>query len=104
MTARSFSAKQKGATLEQIEAVKDNFEKGPFTEAEKMGFRCTERLHRSAQEIDDQFYGRLKSFYNDAQIIELTATAAAFEFFPRFVDVLRIPATPVPEGILEKKD
>jgi alkylhydroperoxidase family enzyme len=104
ITAHSVSARQKGATLEQIEAVKGNFEKGLFTEAEKMGFRCAERLHRSAQEIDDQFYARLKSFYNDAQIIELTATAAAFECFPRFVDVLRIPTTPVPEGILEKKD
>jgi len=46
----------------------------------------------------------LKSFYNDQQIIELTATAAAFDFFPRFVDALRIPTTPVHEGFFEKKD
>jgi len=46
----------------------------------------------------------LKSFYNDQQIIELTATAAAFDFFPRFVDALCIPTTPVPEGFFEKKD
>ena len=28
------------------------------------------------------------------QIVELIATAAVFEFFPRFVDALRIPLTP----------
>ncbi len=66
--------------------------------------RCAERLHRSPLEIDDAFYARLKTLYNDQQIIELTATAAAFEFFPRFVDSLRIPTTPVPEGIFAKKE
>jgi alkylhydroperoxidase family enzyme len=103
LTAHAISARQKGATLEQIEAVKTDFESGPFTEAEKMGFRCAERLHRSAHELDDGFYAALKSFYNDPQIIELTATAAAFEFFPRFVDGLRIPTTPAPQISVEKK-
>jgi len=99
-----FSAKQKGASEEQIEAVKGNFEKGPFSEAGKIGLRCADKLHRSPHEIDDGFYAQLKSFYNDQQIIELTATAAAFDFFPRFVDALRIPTTPLPEGFFEKKD
>jgi hypothetical protein len=30
-------------------------------------------------------------------LIELTAVAAAFEFFPRFNTALRIPVTPLPE-------
>ena len=54
--------------------------------------------------MDDQFYVKLKSVYNEQQIIELTAVAAAFEFFTRFVDALRIPTTPVPEHLqLSKK-
>ncbi len=95
VAGHSLSAKQKGATEDQVEAVKD-FEKGPFTEAEKIGFRFADRLHRSAREIDDAFYAHVKSVYSDAQVVELTATAAAFEFFPRFVDALRIPITPAP--------
>ena len=98
VTAHSLSAKQKGATDEHLSAVKADFEKGPFTEAEKMGLRCADRLHHSAREIDDGFFAKLKSMYNDQQILELMATAAAFEFFPRFVDALRIPATHVPEN------
>jgi alkylhydroperoxidase family enzyme len=86
-------AKQKGASDQQVDAVND-FENGPFTEAEKLGFRYADRLHRSPYEIDDPFYAVVRSHYSDQQIIELTAVAAAFEYFTRFVDALRIPTTP----------
>jgi len=96
-------AKQKGASDAQIAAARGDFESGPFTEAEKLGFRCAERLHRSARELDDDFYARLKSEYTDPQIVELIATAAAFELFPRLVDGLRIPITPIPERVKGKR-
>lgn len=86
-------AKQKGATPEQITGVR-KFEKGPFSEREKLGFRCADRLHRSAAKIDDSFYARLAGSFSQPEIIELMAVAAAFEFFTRFVDALRIPVTP----------
>ncbi len=86
-------AKQKGASAEQIAGVKD-FERGPFRDREKLGFRFADRLHVSAHEVDDDFYAMMKNAFNDKEIIELAATAAAFEMFTRFVDVLRIPITP----------
>lgn len=92
--AHSLSAKQKGARDVQISALQD-FETGPFTDAEKLGFRYADRLHNSPQ-IDDEFYAQLKAAYNDLQIMELTAVAAAFEFFPRFIGALRIPITSAP--------
>jgi len=99
VSAHAVSAKQKGASEAQISAVKSDFEAGPFTEAEKLGFRCAERLHRSPIEIDDSFFAQLKGAYSDPQIIELIATACAFELFPRFVDALRIPLTPPPSAV-----
>lgn len=96
VSAHALSAKQKGATEAQIAAVKADFESGPFTAAEKLGFRCAERLHHSPNEIDDGFFAQLKGAFSDPQIIELIATASAFELFPRFVDALRIPLTPAP--------
>jgi alkylhydroperoxidase family enzyme len=92
--AHSLSAKQKGARDVQISALED-FEHGPFTDPEKIGFRFADRLHESP-DIDDVFYGQLKAAYSDLQIMELTAVAAAFEFFPRFIGALRIPITPSP--------
>jgi AhpD family alkylhydroperoxidase len=96
IAAHSLSAKQKGATEPQIEAATSDFESGPFSHQEKLGFRCAERIHRSAGGIDDLFYAELKTCFSDQQIIELIATASVFEFFPRFVDALRIPTTPPP--------
>jgi alkylhydroperoxidase family enzyme len=97
ITAHSLSAKQKGATEPQIEAAKSDFESGPFSDPEKLGFRCAERVHRSGDEIDDNFYAELKACFSNPQIVELIATASVFEFFPRFVDALRIPTTPPPQ-------
>jgi len=104
VAGHALSAKQKGASDAQIAAVQGDFESEPFTEAEKLGLRCAERLHRSAQELDDGFFAQLKSAYTDAQIVELVATAAAFELFPRLVDGLRIPITPIPGFPAGKKD
>jgi uncharacterized peroxidase-related enzyme len=111
ISAHALSARQKGATDAQIVAVQADFESGPFTDREKLGFRCAERVHRSPNEIDDGFYAQLKGAFSDPQIIELIATACAFELFPRFVDALRIPLTPPPAaspaqpaGTIKKKE
>jgi uncharacterized peroxidase-related enzyme len=104
VSAHALSAKQKGASDAQIAAVQADFETGPFTEADKLGFRCAERLHQSAQQLDDSFFAQLKAVYTDSQILELVATAAAFELFPRLVDGLRIPTTLIPESVGGKKD
>ena len=92
--AHALSARQKGASDAQIAAARGDFENGPFTAAEKIGLRAAGRLHRSALEITDDVFAELKQHFSDAQIVELIATAAAFELFPRFVDGLRIPVTP----------
>jgi AhpD family alkylhydroperoxidase len=96
--AHALSARQKGASEAQIATARGDYENGPFTEAEKLGFRAAERLHRSGTEITDPFFAELKQHFTDSQIVELFAAAAAFELFPRFVDGLRIPITPAPEG------
>jgi AhpD family alkylhydroperoxidase len=93
--AHSISARQKGATEQQIESVL-NFEAGRYTEKEKLGFRLADRLHRGPDAVDDTFYASLKPSFSDPELIELFLTAAAFEMFPRFIDGLRIPVTPSP--------
>jgi AhpD family alkylhydroperoxidase len=104
VSAHALSAKQKGATDAQIAAAQSDFESGPFTDAEKLGFRCAERLHHSAEDVDDDFFAQLKSAFSDPQIVELVATASTFELFPRLVDGLRIPITPISANIAGKKD
>ena len=93
--AHNASARKKGATEPQIEGVGD-FENGPFSAKEKLGFRLADRLHRCPQSVDDAFYAELKSAFTDKELVELFLTAAAFEMFPRFIDGLHIPVTPLP--------
>jgi AhpD family alkylhydroperoxidase len=91
--AHSISAQKKGASAEQIAGVAD-FENGAYTEKEKLGFRLADRLHGGGRRVDDVFYRELRSFFEDAALVELFLAAAAFEMFPRFIDGLRIPVTP----------
>jgi uncharacterized peroxidase-related enzyme len=96
--AHAISARQKGATEEQISAARSNLETGPFSEAEKAGFRAAEKLHHSGKQLDDKSFAELKAVLSDQAIVELVAAASIFEFFPRFVDGLRIPVTPTPKN------
>ena len=91
--AHSISAQKKGASAAQIAAVAD-FENGPYSEKEKLGFRLAGRLHGGGRQVDDAFYSELQSAFDDVALVELFLTASAFEMFPRFIDGLRIPVTP----------
>ena len=95
ITAHKASAAKKGATDAQIAGVAD-FERGPYSAKEKFGLRLADHLHRGPREVDDAFYAQLKASFDDAELVELFLTAAAFEMFPRFIDGLRIPVTPLP--------
>ncbi|MGA9670833.1 MAG: carboxymuconolactone decarboxylase family protein [Terracidiphilus sp.] len=97
ISAHRYLATQRGATPEQV-ASYDSFETGPFTEKEKAGFRYASLLHISGHAIDDAAFTAVGAHFNKQEIIELTAVAAAFEFFPRFNSALRIPVTPLPEA------
>src|ERR1700693_4055949 len=91
--AHSISAQMKGASQAQIAAVAD-FQNGPYSEKEKLGFRLADRLHGGGRHVDDAFYRQLQSVFDDDALVELFLTAGAFEMFPRFIDGLRIPVTP----------
>jgi len=97
ISSHRYLARLRGATPEQI-ASYDSFESGPFTEKEKAGFRYAGLLHESGHAIDDSAFSTLSAHFDSYEIIELTAVAAAFEFFPRFNSALHIPVTPLPEG------
>jgi hypothetical protein len=47
--------------------------------------------------MDDAAFAAVSAHFNAQELIELTAVAAAFEFFPRFNSALRIPVTPLPQ-------
>jgi uncharacterized peroxidase-related enzyme len=98
ISSHRFLAGLRGATPEQI-ASYDTFETGPFTEKEKAGFRYAGLMHESGHAIDEAAFAALSRHFDSHEIIELTAVAAAFEFFPRFNTALQIPVTPLPDHV-----
>jgi uncharacterized peroxidase-related enzyme len=95
ISSHSYLAKLAGASQAQVDGIR-NYEEAPFTEAERAGFRYADKLHATSHDVDEPTYQAAKAFFDDPQMIELTAVAAAFEFFPRFVSALAIPVTPLP--------
>jgi uncharacterized peroxidase-related enzyme len=96
VSSHGYLAKLAGGTPEQIKGIED-YESGPFDEKEKAGFRYADKIHVSSDAVDDAVYTEASAFFDPHQMIELTAVAAAFEFFPRFVKALAIPTTPIPD-------
>ena len=95
VSAHRHLALKRGATFGQV-ASYNNFENGPFTEKEKAGFRYAGLLHQSGHAVNETAFDDLSAHFSPEEIIELTAVAAAFEFFSRFNSALRIPVTPLP--------
>ena len=95
VSAHRHLALQRGASPEQVASL-GSFEAAPFTEKEKIGFRFAGLLHASGHAVNEAAYDALRAHFNPQEIIELTAVAAAFEFFSRVNSALRIPVTPLP--------
>jgi uncharacterized peroxidase-related enzyme len=96
VSAHRYLAGERGATPGQV-AGYDAYETGPFTDKEKAGFRYADLLHQSGHAIGDTAFAAARAHFDANEIIELTAVAAAFEFFPRITTALRIPVTPLPK-------
>lgn len=89
-------ARQKGATADLVEAIQD----GPAREAiERLepGWRAAldyaDVIHRSGHDVTDELYGRLRGFWDEGQIVEITLVIGMTEYFNRFNDSLRVEPT-----------
>lgn len=94
ISAHRHLALKRGATMGQV-ATYDSFETGPFTEKERAGFRYAGLLHQSGHAINEAAFDAVSACFSPAEIVELTAIAAAFEMFARINSGLRIPVTPI---------
>lgn len=104
VSAHRILAQKRGATFGQIASLQDdsrpdNFERGPFTEREKAGFRYAALLHQSGHAVNEAAFEAVSEHFDPQEIIELTAVAAAFEMFSRFNSSLHIPVTEIPASV-----
>ncbi|HVR44659.1 MAG TPA: hypothetical protein VMS56_14580 [Thermoanaerobaculia bacterium] len=98
MRSHSAQAARHGATREQIEALAD-FENGPFSDAEKAALSWAEALTRGNGTVAQPLFERLRSHWEEGEIVEITEMAALFNYFNRVANALEIEPTLPGEGL-----
>ena len=83
---------QAGAGEEKIRQVPTWRESGLFSEMEKDALEYAEAMTITGQRVGDELFARLRSFFDEAQIVELTAAVALENFRSKFNVPLEVEA------------
>jgi alkylhydroperoxidase family enzyme len=75
------------------------FEEGPFTEAERAALAYAKQLTTNAADLSDELFARLRTCYDEGEVVELSAMAGLFNYFNRVNDALQLQPTPAGEGL-----
>jgi alkylhydroperoxidase family enzyme len=76
-----------------------DFENGPFTDGEKAALAYAQQLTFDAHGVDDALFARLRGYYDDGEIVEISAMAGLFNYFNRVNDALQMEPTKPGEGL-----
>ncbi|HKC62079.1 MAG TPA: hypothetical protein VKB86_00475 [Pyrinomonadaceae bacterium] len=81
-----------GVAYEKILALAE-YETSPlYTEAERVALRYADSMTITGREVTDELFARLRDFYNDDAIVELTEIIAWENASSKFNRALRIPS------------
>ena len=83
---------QAGADEDKVREVPTWRESERFSDAERVAFEYAEVMTITGQRVSDDLFARLKTFYDEAQIVELTAAVALENFRSKFNVPLGIEA------------
>ncbi|MBK5259558.1 MAG: carboxymuconolactone decarboxylase family protein [Thermoanaerobaculia bacterium] len=75
------------------------FESGPFDEKEKAALAYARQLTLDAHAVDEAMFARLRSHYDEGEIVEISAMAGLFNYFNRVNDALQMEPTKPGEGL-----
>src|SRR5574342_1081943 len=75
---------QAGADEEKIQAVPAWRESRRFSDMERAALEYAEAMTITGQRVSDELFARLRSLFDEAQIVELTAAVALENFRSKF--------------------
>ncbi len=81
-----------GITDAKIDALPDYSTSPLYTDAERVALEYADCMTITDQEVSDELFERLQSFYADDAVIELTATIAWENASSKFNRALRVPS------------
>ena len=83
---------QAGADEDKVREVPTWRESKRFSDAERVAFEYAEVMTITGQRVSDDLFARLRTFYDEAQVVELTAAVALENFRSKFNVPLGIEA------------
>jgi alkylhydroperoxidase family enzyme len=81
-----------GLTVEKIEALAAYAASPLYTEAERVALEYADCMTITGREVSDELFARLRRFYDDDAIVELTAVVAWENASSKFNRALRVPS------------
>jgi uncharacterized peroxidase-related enzyme len=87
-----------GWSKEQLDNLADYASRTDFTPAEKAAIGLAEQMTLDSNHIPDEFFDRLRKFYDEGEIVELLASIGMFNYFNRFNNALQMEPTKPGEG------
>ena len=81
-----------GVPTEKIDALNDYANSPLFTEAEKVALEYADAITDTRCDVDDELFARMRQYYNDDTIAELTMIIAWENASSRFNRAFRVPS------------
>jgi alkylhydroperoxidase family enzyme len=81
-----------GVTTEKFNALADYANSPLYTAAERVALEYADAITITGRDVSDELFARLREFYNDDEIVELTAVIAWENSSSKFNRALRVPS------------
>jgi alkylhydroperoxidase family enzyme len=81
-----------GVAEEKILALADYAASPLYTEAERVALEYADAMTITGREVTDELFARLREFYTDDAVVELTAVIAWENSSSKFNRALRVPS------------
>ena len=81
-----------GLSNEKIEALPEYTSSPLYNEAERVTLEYADTITITGRDVSDELFARLREFYDDDAIVEITATIAWENASSKFNRALRVPS------------
>jgi alkylhydroperoxidase family enzyme len=81
-----------GVSDEKILALEEYATSPLYEEKERVALEYADRMTFTAQDVDDELFSRLRGFFDDDALVELTAAIAWENSSSKFNRALRVPS------------
>ena len=98
LASHTMLARKLGWSDDQLTHLAGWAERDDFTPAEKAALRLAETVTRDAHRVTDEQFAELRTYYSEAEIVELLCAIGLFNYFNRFNDALLMEPTRAGEG------